>query len=701
MRMLGGQPLYEARIPLALRAGTLGLAISAAFVLVADLRAQTVSQKPDASAKRLAELDALLARCETLIDENKSRDAYAILINLRNRVGKHTQPRVEAMLAHLALMEKRPDLAMPFIEPWTTPPKDSEKYDQDQFDVWLASGYVLLETEGKARDALRIFDWLAKNNQEGNDRLIKAAVGAGNAFIAVRDYEQAIYSFQFAIRYGKACSLSPDLLKKLLGPAHEGIERAKHLRDIELYGEDFLLYRQAEQLRRERKDYARARETYLHCIEVAQKNMTELIARQDKAQQGDTALHKQAGASGLKIAGKQEQIPLSPYAEASTLYAALCLPHIEPRSANIALAEKELWDFYQSDKTGKGLYRGEALLELGRIALEYRVSLSNAEKYFKLLDEWITRVRNEQQATGSTTHTTDLPGIKPAAQPRVAPPKSEYAKADFWGNINRTGIEPGQLVNQRTCSWYLNDLAENCYKFLGFLRFVDGKKEAALAYYEKILGLDPRISDGNIESNPNDFTRLKWGAEHGYLSAYPEELRLYDGQLRLAVLLGDFYFCTERFAQARGIYQRLLDNEFGRLSSAQRDYVLWAVAECIYWTKGRKEAFPAFLEVLKVRDGTYTEDRAAYSAGNIGVHVDDPVIHAKAREILAGLAKKQPANDWTWQARLMYAVDVYKSGDRDQGKEILRDFPKTAGDYQAFADYLLAEFEKSEQDTQP
>jgi len=227
--------------------------------------------------------------------------------------------------------------------------------------------------------------------------------------------------------------------------------------------------------------------------------------------------------------------PESVYAEASRLYAAQCLVAL----GKIPEAKQKLAAFRASDPYG--LYRGEAVLEMGRIALEYDLAPQAARGCFLLLETWLKEVQDK------TPLNIEKLAVREAAEKVTTPPaKEKYT--DFWGNVKKNAIQPGQLVNRKTCPWYLDDLKEQMAMYLGFLAFVEGKKDEALAWYAKILECDPMTRRMDTSGTANDYSRLKWGAEHGYLYAYPQELALFkDPRHRLGVLLCDFYYVTERW----------------------------------------------------------------------------------------------------------------------------------------------------------
>ena len=117
------------------------------------------------------------------------------------------------------------------------------------------------------------------------------------------------------------------------------------------YGEEFVRYRDAERLRRVQQKFAEARKVYLEIV---------------------------------------EKWPETVYAEASRLYAAKCLVAMGKTDE----AKRELHVFRQSDPYG--LYRGEAAIEMGRIALEHDLVPQAARGAFLLAETWLREVQNQK-----------------------------------------------------------------------------------------------------------------------------------------------------------------------------------------------------------------------------------------------------------------------------------------------------------------
>jgi len=601
--------------------------------------------QPGRDAQRAQAVDAAAGRAGRLIDAGKHEQAARLLVQVRKGLGEERDPRLEGLLARAALALKQPKVALQLAGPFA---EKRDAYDPNLTDCYLAAGDAYLATDQPYK-ALLIFDWMA-GQTEGLD-LILAAEGCGRALLARKEFQKAVESFRFALRYAQRGYNYPEEIQDIIRRLKAQLAKARRLADIARYGEEFVRYRDAERLRRVQQKFAQARQVYLEIV----KKWPETI-----------------------------------YAEASRLYAAKCLVAM----GKTGEAKPELYAFRASDPYG--LYRGEAVLEMGRIALEHHLNPGAAKGCFLLLDTWLKEARNNEPLN------IEKLAVREAATKVTTPPRQEKY-TDFWGNVKKNAIEPGQLVNRNTCPWYLDDLAEQCAMYLGFLAFVEGKKDQALAWYAKILDCDPATRRLDTSGVWNDYSRLKWGAEHGHLYAFPQELALFkDPRHRLGVLLCDFYYVTERWDKARNLARNLLDGKYGPVSPAAREYVQYIHAAGVFRTEGRDKAIPEYLKVVRAAPRgnfrSFTQQRAAYAAANLGRGSSKKKVRELARELLVRLARSLQQTSETYKARIVLAQDLIREKHVAEGLALLKTFPKDAGDYKALADYYLAKYAKQYQD---
>ncbi|MCD4824004.1 MAG: hypothetical protein K8S55_05315 [Phycisphaerae bacterium] len=416
------------------------------------------------------------------------------------------------------------------------------------------------------------------------------------------------------------------------------------------------------------------------------KSPTELLAEREKVKAAQLPIWSKALKYWQELA---ERYPASRHVQAARYNIGVIYFEVAQAKKGAEALEKLVADH------PKGVYTGESLLLLGRYALEYVVDPVLARKYFTNLDKWADETRESAKAT----ITTDAPkdpaevakkkGHKPLKEGETrrvsfgSKPKKERQTFDFQ-----------VLEKCHTCDWYLNGLQSQCAKFLGFLHFVDGEKEKALAQYDRLTRLDSEVAKGGML---NDLYRLKWGIDHGYLYAYPQELELYEGKQRLGVLLADMFFCTEQFGKSVVLAKRMVEGELGTLKGNARHYPRYLYATCLYRLYGSAAAFPEYMKILKgsdFPDGTnvfYTVDRAAYAAGNIASSNWDERLKKNGMKILQKLAKADRKNEHVYKAKINYAVQLIHHGNK-RGFAMLENFPSDDKGLKKIANMYLKHF---------
>ncbi|NBC10810.1 MAG: tetratricopeptide repeat protein [Planctomycetes bacterium] len=261
-----------------------------------------------------------------------------------------------------------------------------------------------------ADQALRIFDHLA-GNTEGEEQF-EAAWRCGRSLALLGRYDDALDAFAFAHHTLRAMhpSDTPPHLKPLADGLSEDRKRVAYLRDVTRYGLEYLLYRRAQEHRLAGR-YEQAAAGYRQVIDTAQDTMTRLLI-----EKLSTEFTTPEASKKLPGAGVDE----SPYTAASRLYEALCLielgqareavqrleafadedpattPEVTPRpdgEAERIAAEQTTLPGDRPIPAPPLLFRGQALLELGRLALEHELDLDRADEYFARLDHWIVKAR--------------------------------------------------------------------------------------------------------------------------------------------------------------------------------------------------------------------------------------------------------------------------------------------------------------------
>jgi tetratricopeptide (TPR) repeat protein len=611
-----------------------------------DVSAPPQQADPDLSKK--------LAACQHLINIGHQREAYPVLNALYDHMdSKNPDPQICALLARTALLEHATAKAWQFIKPWAEHPPSLHL---ELTRAYLAVADTLL-AGGAPEKSRALYNWIATqlDNTKEPEEIALATEGYGMSSAHLKDLPEAIRSLEFALSIAKTL---PDpkgndlwLITRIenelamlrpRGPATP----APQNHDADLYGPDFVLFRQAETFRRAMHDYVKADTVYRDLI---------------------------------------KKFPDAPYVEPSILYDALCYVNV----GRATEGEKQIAEFIK--KFPNSLYKGEALLELGRIQLEYHLDPNPAQQCFNELDKWIDTARQPGAPQ------TELK-VREAAKAVTTPPQQQLTDKDFWGNVRKQQIQPGQLVNAKTAPWYLDDLAAQSAKLNGFVFFALGRKDAALAAYNKVLLFDTEAGDAEKAGEFNEYARLKWGLEHGHLMADPRELAIYSERQRFVIMVGDFYQATEDWDRATVLFHRLLYGEFGYLSPNQQDYPHLALGQCLYrnnWKGGHfstRDASAAELDkVVTPHHSTFTWYRAAMAFANVGSQTTSAKVHAKAERVLRELAFCGVKNEFVNNARISLANELIATGHQGEGLKILKQFTKDDGSHYDIAQYIIKE----------
>ncbi|MEX0775691.1 MAG: hypothetical protein WD042_08240 [Phycisphaeraceae bacterium] len=660
-------------------------------------------------------------------DPAKARQAFTALSELRQRLLPARYPEIDVPLGRLALDENRPNIAEPYVALYTA---DRAVYRPRLFDAYILAGDIAL-ARSDSQAALAIFDWLVKQEEKqvqddnasgGRPGVAIAAEGAARAFASIPDLDQAEYAYKFAQDYANAkladYKKEYDWLFKRL---RDGLGRVRRANAIRKYGEDFVLFRDAETLRREKHNPKQAREIYQQIIkkydapapapgrgEEAKPPLPRGEGGRGSARPGEgTAGQPNASRSTTnppppsiaKPSEAEQSIPLNPYVDAARLYAALCLIDLAkaPKYAEIQQAEQELQAYLSWAKTPSGgLYEGDALLALGTIALEYRLHPALAEKHFAALDDWITRVRKEAADANLPIFNleTALANVRELARPLVIPPKNEWKKPDFWGNVKKEPIRPGELLNYQACPWYLNDIEEQCASYRGFFAFLRDDKDTALRHYRRLLSLDDTAVEGPICSSTNAFNRLRVSVMQGYLLGEPDDITGLNSQLRLPTLLADFHYLRGDFARAYGLYGRVARGDFGKLPPTQAAYLTFAAALALdrgQLSGPRESRRKAMAALQQVQSGAGRPDlkvRACYIEAHLLLYSSDPANRDRASVMMRQIAASNVQHVVVYRAKLFVSTELYAKHDNTTADHILATLAQAPEPYPQLAAYL-------------
>ena len=218
-----------------------------------------------------------------------------------------------------------------------------------------------------------------------------------------------------------------------------------------------------------------------------------------------------------------------------------------------------------------GIYRGEALMLLGKISLEIEWNAKDAEKYYSQALDWFRKAREKRDAVSLYAAMND--DLKKQSTPTQKP-----TTLDYWKRIVFHDEDPLKLYNTANAPvWYENDKERSCSLALGFIMFSQGKIEIARKYWSRILELSPELQEIDPRF-PNVHKRLQAACNVRYMAfTEKEKSPIKNMNLRLKLQFAEYLYLQERFDDAIKIFA---DIAHGEKSVAGKAVALLGQADC-------------------------------------------------------------------------------------------------------------------------
>jgi len=297
--------------------------------------------------------------------------------------------------------------------------------------------------------------------------------------------------------------------------------------EIETYGLDFILYKEAQQFRKASHPLA------LDFTNVA-------------------AAFDEEGPIGGKVPGANYEMaverytdlalgfPDNPYGQAAKLYLAVCTAKMGDPDEAI----KQLKAFYKEDPDG--LYRGEALKLMGDLYLFAKWDKRNSKEAYERCVRWA-------EATGDRSRALDA-YLVPEKSAKVSQPPAKVSRLNGDGLIIREKIPPKALVNRITSNWYLNSVLVDVKWRLGNLSIMDNDWDAAFGHFEDVKSYDKVLNEADKKNILNAHSRLRISARKKCVLATEDELRGLSANERSVVVWADLQLIIENFTLAKSLY---------------------------------------------------------------------------------------------------------------------------------------------------
>lgn len=571
-----------------------------------------------------------------------------------------------------------------------------------------------LSRQGRGTEVLQLLDEIGRK-ADGVGRAL-AAEGACDAFAASRMHREALrmleLGLQFVTAWRKANETDLAAGNQPLNSAIlAGVERRlqarrvdlQHQLDIEAYGAEWLLFRAAEQRRLDSK-LLQAALDYRQLMEMAPETMygdaawcglvkthlalSEETARAIMAAELDTQAQRVKAAKDRLEWYRQAKAAPERLAELQAWHQATvsnqtAMAAFKTGKAALAEAQNQLEAFIKKNEFG--LYRGEALLAMGNTLLEGHLDAPQAIVYYRRCCDWLLgafKLDKELQAFPM-----------PEKSAKVAAPPKTMRRTDVWGNVDWFKETPGMLLNRRTAPWYLGYLRVMTGMKLSLAYFINGQRKEAIDELWVIPEYDAMEKQWMNSNMPNSHARLKHGYETGALFARPEDMAAFSGKSKVKLLIADFYFEIEQWAEAKRHYEELRAGWYDRLGAKGQAYLDLVQAQCVLITEGREAAFPWFERFETRHKKTPSWPRAMLTYASY--FENDPATHEKADAIKWAIYNFDPKSDLGQRTLISIGRVLYQRGEHAEAMRHFQRCRKEAPFYAPAIDHYLAECENA------
>ncbi len=289
----------------------------------------------------------------------------------------------------------------------------------------------------------------------------------------------------------------------------------------------------------------------------------------------------------------------------------------------------------------EGLYRGEALMLLGKISLEVEWDAKEAEKNYTQALAWFRKAREKRDAVSLYAAVND--DLKKQAAPTQKP-----ASLNQWKLIVYHDEDPLKLYNTASSpAWYVDNKEKDILLWLGFLALSAGDADSAKKYWEQTRFLDSTVGSENSQY-PSMMMRLMSACRFKMFILSSEELApVKDRNMRLRLNYASMYYMMEYFPEADKMFSDIFNSTNDLTVKALCALCRGGIADAVPGNK--KIAMQYFDWILKTEKlkGTLNHGSAIYQYANTLMGLPDG--HVKALPMYREYLKKyQKNNRWDY-----------------------------------------------------
>ena len=228
-----------------------------------------------------------------------------------------------------------------------------------------------------------------------------------------------------------------------------------------------------------------------------------------------------------------------------------------------------------------GLYRGEALMLLGKISLEIEWNAKDAEKYYSQALAWFRKAREKRDALSLYAAMND--DLKKQSVPTQKP-----TTLNQWKRIVYHDEDPLKLYNTANAPvWYVDDKEKECIYPLGFLSFANGDYDKAWQYWSEITKLDSDQRRMDSVNFPNIIMRLREVCKQKEFLFAELQRKSFSDKNKLPLLYAELLHYEEKFHLAGNIFKRIAYESNGNKSDKAAAYIGLTTYSLMSWTAGK------------------------------------------------------------------------------------------------------------------
>lgn len=239
------------------------------------------------------------------------------------------------------------------------------------------------------------------------------------------------------------------------------------------------------------------------------------------------------------------------YLRGKILFSAIPDEEGKEQKAAIKAAKQCLEKFIKSDPSG--LYRGEAMMLMGKICLEKEWNAKEAEKHYTQALTWFENARTKRDAMSLYAPISD--DLKKQTQATQRP-----TTLNQWRRTVYHDEDPLKLYNTASApTWYIDDNEKNCLFILGFSKYLNGKYKESGEMWARAGKLDEGIMKLKTLNWPNIGYRLEEVSKHGRMIISDEILKLLKNpKYKFFIQLAEFYYLQENFKEMQELLTQII-----------------------------------------------------------------------------------------------------------------------------------------------